>query len=324
VPTLKSILKAPCGSAGFRKGVFRLRKRALTILMYHGIAPQPPAVPDWCQVPVQEFAAQMAYVSSAYNVLPLRDIVDRLEHRAALPDHAAAVTFDDAFQSFEATALPVLERHGLPATVFVVTSLADSGEPPWPERLYHAIVHTGETSLSLDGRTWDLSTNEARGVAYPEIVAALRGMEAEKKTAVLATLVSGLGVDRDRSGGAPAGATMRWEDIERLAGKEAIHFGAHTHTHEDLPVCSPERQRVEIETSRERLREHVGYADLFAYPNGEYTAFTKSLVREAGFRAAVTTKHALNGRGADLYELSRVGIGPGLSPDQFEGKVLGY
>jgi peptidoglycan/xylan/chitin deacetylase (PgdA/CDA1 family) len=38
------------------------------------------------------------------------------------------VTFDDAFRSVE-HALPVLERLGIPATVFVCSSLADSGAP---------------------------------------------------------------------------------------------------------------------------------------------------------------------------------------------------
>jgi peptidoglycan/xylan/chitin deacetylase (PgdA/CDA1 family) len=38
------------------------------------------------------------------------------------------VTFDDAYRSIE-TALPILERLGVPATIFVCTGLADDGRP---------------------------------------------------------------------------------------------------------------------------------------------------------------------------------------------------
>jgi peptidoglycan/xylan/chitin deacetylase (PgdA/CDA1 family) len=49
------------------------------------------------------------------------------------PGRRVAVTFDDAYRSVREIALPILERLGLPATVFVPTAHVDSVEPmSWP------------------------------------------------------------------------------------------------------------------------------------------------------------------------------------------------
>ena len=66
------------------------------------------------------------------------------------------VTFDDAFSSV-LDALPVLERHGVRATVFACTALADDG------RTFPIVEHTGDASpaeSNLRTLTWD----ELRGV----------------------------------------------------------------------------------------------------------------------------------------------------------------
>src|SRR5438477_279294 len=43
----------------------------------------------------------------------------------ALPGRAVLITFDDGYQDFADEAFPLLERHGFPATVFVVTDAAE-------------------------------------------------------------------------------------------------------------------------------------------------------------------------------------------------------
>ena len=51
---------------------------------------------------------------------------DRVLHG---PRRALHVTFDDAYADLMANAIPVLERLGIPATVFAATAFADEGRP---------------------------------------------------------------------------------------------------------------------------------------------------------------------------------------------------
>lgn len=64
-----------------------------------------------------------------YRPLPLGEALERPP-----PGRVLAVTFDDAYRSVLEWGLPVLERLGVPATVFVPTAYVGSGEPmAWAE-----------------------------------------------------------------------------------------------------------------------------------------------------------------------------------------------
>lgn len=65
-----------------------------------------------------------------YAVLPLSDIVDRLQGGNPLPERCVAITVDDAFRSFLRGAVPLLREYGYPATLFV-----NSGEMDGPDYL---------------------------------------------------------------------------------------------------------------------------------------------------------------------------------------------
>ena len=91
----------------------------LRILMYHRIADT--LEKDILAVTPFAFARQMAWLKSeGWQVLPLREALLRLE-QGALPDRAAALTFDDGYRDNYEEAFPVLARLGFPATVFPVT-----------------------------------------------------------------------------------------------------------------------------------------------------------------------------------------------------------
>jgi hypothetical protein len=85
-------------------------------------------------------------------------------------------------------------------------------------------------------------------------------------------------------------------------------------------------QYEELRASRDILRERLGSADLFAYPNGrraDFTTFTKKLLLELEYRCGVTTQPGLNRPGADLYELHRVCVGADTTLPEFELRMIG-
>jgi len=322
--TIKKLLKSPWNLAGVRRITRKAHQKSLTILMYHGITAEPLPVYNWCHIPLNEFRGQMAFLAENYTVLPLIEAVTRIRENKPLPDFAACITFDDAFRSVQDNALPLLEQHQLPATLFVVTGLAEEGQPAWPERLLVMLMNTRKTNVRLWDTELPLETAEDRSKAHSVLLRMLRNVPVEQKekelTMLAENLVQGTLVLDETS---PV-ATLRWPEIETLAKNNLFHFGPHTHNHEELPMCAPEEQRKEIAASHELLKEHIGYSEIFAYPNGRFTAETKNIVRGLGLRAAVTTKHALNSENPDLFELSRVGIGAGLEQFRFEAKILGY
>ncbi|GAB3772175.1 hypothetical protein GCM10028796_42320 [Ramlibacter monticola] len=75
-----------------------------------------------------QFGAQLDWLArNGYRVIPLRDLVGYLAGRQALPKRAVVITIDDGYESAHRHALPLLRKHGFPATVFVYTDFVGGG-----------------------------------------------------------------------------------------------------------------------------------------------------------------------------------------------------
>lgn len=58
-----------------------------------------------------------------FRCATLQDVVLRHAMGQSMPARTYCITFDDGFQNFHSKALPILEKHGLRATVFLVSDL---------------------------------------------------------------------------------------------------------------------------------------------------------------------------------------------------------
>ncbi|HEV8614008.1 MAG TPA: polysaccharide deacetylase family protein [Methylomirabilota bacterium] len=101
--------------------------RRIPILMYHQVGEPVAGLPatDECVSPAR-FARQMrALVAAGYRTITLGELGRALrEHPGRVPGRCAVVTFDDGLRGQFVEALPVLQRHGLRATFFVIAGSA--------------------------------------------------------------------------------------------------------------------------------------------------------------------------------------------------------
>ncbi len=99
------------------------------VLMYHRFGED--SLPS-TSVRLAQFDAHLAELTSGrYQVLALPEILARLRAGEALPDHAVAITIDDAALSVYQEAWPRLKAAGLPVTIFVSTQPLDLGLPSY-------------------------------------------------------------------------------------------------------------------------------------------------------------------------------------------------
>jgi peptidoglycan/xylan/chitin deacetylase (PgdA/CDA1 family) len=304
----------------------RRAKTAVAIVMYHGVTRDALPFFNWCQLDAGSFERQMEFLAHEYTVLPLAEVVGRLAAGRALPDHTAVVTFDDGFRNVGSTAFPVIERLQIPSTVFVVTSLVGTHQPPWTDRLFHAMANTTAGAVTLEETTWPLTTANHCSTAHRAICRRLKQVETGRKEELLRDVFRQLGAQREVPPDSPL-ATMDWPEIERLSRTGLMTFGSHTHTHPILSRCSPDVQREELRVSRDILRDRLGSADLFAYPNGtrdDFTGVTKRLLAELGYRCGLATVPGLNRAGADPFELRRVNVGAAEAFSLFQRNMIGW
>ena len=83
-------------------------------------------------------------------------------------------------------------------------------------------------------------------------------------------------------------------------------IGAHTCTHPRLSFLSRDQAKEEIFASKKKLEDRFGLPlEHFAYPYGDYNQTTVELVREAGFKTAVTMHRGVNLPNTPPFELKR-------------------
>ena len=134
--TAKRMLKRTAGVAStlLHPFVARPDRPSVCILAYHRVADVSfvdPHLDNWNVTP-EMFEKQIASLASFAEIIAVSEIPSRLAAAPAAarpPKPLVCLTFDDGFANFFSEALPVLRRHGAPATLSVVTKYVGSNEP---------------------------------------------------------------------------------------------------------------------------------------------------------------------------------------------------
>jgi peptidoglycan/xylan/chitin deacetylase (PgdA/CDA1 family) len=93
----------------------------------------------------------------------------------------------------------------------------------------------------------------------------------------------------------PMPAIASWNELRAEERAGLARFEPHTLTHPVLTGLSREGARREILESKRAVEHELGRpARLFCYPGGYYSPREVELVRECGFRAAVTCEFGAN------------------------------
>jgi peptidoglycan/xylan/chitin deacetylase (PgdA/CDA1 family) len=97
--------------------------------------------------------------------------------------------------------------------------------------------------------------------------------------------------------------------LRELASHPLIAIGGHTRTHPRLSTLPRERALAEILDGKRILEDWLGrQMDHFAYPYGDHSEETAALVREAGFRSAVTVVPGDITRETDPFRIGRTPV----------------
>jgi peptidoglycan/xylan/chitin deacetylase (PgdA/CDA1 family) len=304
----------------------------LLILCYHGIRRDDDPERSWLLLPGGEFERQIKYLSDYYRVRFLDDVLDDLG-AGVLTEPTACVTFDDGYLNNYSIAYPVLQKYGVPATIYLATGLIGSERMLWTTTLELAL--STSLPLSVDAEREGLGVRvlrtraEARSFAKA-IADRLKALPAATRAARLSELFGALPPDA-----APLNmnyAMMSWSQAEELAASGLIQFGAHTVNHEIVSTLDDTDLDREITASVEMVRALLSksgrraLSQTFAYPNGRPQDFddrSKRLLQSNGIRAAVTTIDGMNEPERDRFSLRRFVVGGDISFEQFRVQASG-
>ena len=313
--------------------MLRRRARGAVVLLYHSVGDGDTDA-QLLSVAPERFAEHLELIVAEGEPLALGDLALAAWSGADVSARGVAVTFDDGYADNLLAAKPLLERHGVPATVFVAAGLL--GRTFWwdelerlllqPGRLPRLVsLEIGDEELQVDlGDDADYGAARAAGASgwtvldrsdpgprqrlYRLLAERLRTLEHDERERVIDRLRAVTTLDEPNAAAARRPLTLA--ELQRLPAHGLVDVGAHTVTHPVLAVLPPARQREEIAGSKARLEEAFGHpVRAFSYPYGAAVTFddaTVALVRGAGFTHACATMPHRVGAATDPYRIPRL------------------
>ncbi|MGI0107069.1 polysaccharide deacetylase family protein [Salinimicrobium sp. WS361] len=223
-----------------------------------------------------QFEQQMLMLKSLYTILDVHTLRDSIS-LGALPKNPILITFDDGDSSLYHKAFPILKKLGIPATIFVITGLINSQRPFWWDEIeYYLGKEAGNKKV------WEVKS-------WPNI----------ERESFLKKL-------RNTSIKSP----LKYKQLTSAQLKEmqdaGIIIANHSHTHPMFDQCTQEELVKELTLSTNKLKFFGFTPNIFAYPNGNFSARDEIILKNHGINQAFLFDHRINKNIEKSLRISRL------------------
>jgi len=274
------------------------------------------------RTPLQLFEKQLHWLSQFANFVSLSDIVTP----ASSDRWRVAVTFDDGYRDNVELGLPLFRRYEVPVTWFLSTQfIEERNHLPWWDLVDYIAQHARDkVEVTVEGwaRSYSFSAQDERDRFRKDMQEAFRAADWSVRKALHENLRAACNQFTSLSSNAFADREL----VVQAASSPWISIGGHTVSHPNLSEVAPRRLRYEVKKGRERLQEWTGEpVDWFAYPYGgesTHDETTRRVVRDAGFKGAVTTGRGYVSETSDVFALPRFMVPSWAGMPGFKAGVL--
>jgi len=114
---------------------------------------------------------------------------------------------------------------------------------------------------------------------------------------------------------------LTWDDIGEMA-KGGMFIEAHGSTHVDLTLLSNDGIAQQVTEAMQAFQTHIhAIPRVYCYPAGKFNQTVINILREKGYRAAVSTRYGCVHYQDDLFQLRRVRISGSDSLSTFNSRI---
>jgi peptidoglycan/xylan/chitin deacetylase (PgdA/CDA1 family) len=304
------------------------RSSRVLVLCYHGISVADEHEWDPALFMSRErFRARMEILrDEGCTVLSLGEAVRRCD-QGALPPRSVVITFDDGTTDFVECAVPILQKFGYPATLYLTTYYCDLGVPVpttatsyllWKARAAGYIEFAG--LFGIDGRR-SVDTVDDRRELHRTIAGWLKDASTTAKTEAIEAL-------SQRAGFAPGGfVASRLSQIMSAAEVRALpadQIDVELHTHRHRTPADPELFLRELRDNEAVIQDLRGRVPRhFCYPDGVFRSEMAAVLDRMHILSATTCRSGLLSPTTNRFLIPRVVDTMNGSEETFRGWIAG-
>lgn len=243
------------------------------------------------------------YKAKGYFFATMDDVEQIVSGKMKVKQKFVCFTFDDGYVDNFSVAYPIFKRYNCPFTIYITTDFPDYKAIVWWYVLDDLIMENSELRLG-DGSHFICNTMEEKNETFKLIhkkISDLKPNLIEEKFNEWFVDYNYSFYDTVRK------LSMSWEQILQLSDEGLCTIASHTVTHPYLTSITPEQQRMEMHSSKERLElELAKDVAHFAYPFGSHNKITANIVETVGYKTAVIAWGGVVRAGVNPFLLQRV------------------
>ena len=298
------------------------------VLMYHRIFEREYDAWNICVTP-KNFEEHVSILKKYFNLLNLKNYMEIRQKKNKIIKRYAVVTFDDGYSDNYYYGKPLLEKHDVPATLFVVAGAVDKRSEFWWDQLARIVYDNYETiiknypDIMQKGKHDDINLQAMSKLEVCKIIHEhLQTLKMDEREQVLQSISKHNTTNRkpDKND-----LPLTNEQIREMTSNKGIfEIGAHTISHPLLSRLSIDEQREEIEGGKNKLEELIDEKVVsISYPHGDYNNTTLDIIKESNYKYGCTVKKGKVYHSSNYYEIPRIKVLE-WTGEEFENRIQQY
>jgi peptidoglycan/xylan/chitin deacetylase (PgdA/CDA1 family) len=327
VPQAAMTLRRMAGVTGMAR-VARAASPWLTVLTYHRVAPSSAGVAfdvGVIDARPEQFDRQLAFVKRWFDPLSIEDVLDHVVGAKPLPQNPILITFDDGYRDNHDVALPILLRHGVPATFFIATDFIERRRPFWWDQVARILKGSPRDRIVIEYPEhveWPLGGEPARVAAVGRVLRVIKDTYWLDLDRFLAELqrAAGVALGASEERRLADETVMTWDHVAALR-RAGMGVQSHTRTHRVLQTLEPAQLAEELRGSRGILEDVLGEpVRAISYPVGRPlrgVPHVREAVRSAGYELGFSNGTGVNPPRLDPFDIKRLSLDVALDDPFF-------
>ncbi len=254
------------------------------------------------------------FKTKGYTFVSLDDLQAWLEKKKKIKQKFICLTFDDGYRDNLIYGLPILEKHAVPATLYVTNCFPNGTGILWWYLFEEHAKKTHQFILksSIGSYEFHWKNEEEAHVQFGRISESIKAIPTPEIESVL---VEAFGKTSSEFKQLCNSLSLSWEEIITLSKHPLITIGAHTMQHVSVKQQSIDVVQNEMITSKKELEHYIGKeVKHFAYPfGGTFDVGEKDLeiAQKVGFKTSTLNQvgNIFESNHKSMHALARMPLG---------------
>lgn len=254
------------------------------ILCYHGVVEKPNFSVNNRHMSLRQFDEDMIYLKNRFRIVSMSEMAVLSKENRKVEKDTIVLTFDDGYENNFQNIAPILEKHKIPATFYIITESFENEEfMVWCDLVDFAKAAVVE-DLIFDDKIFKRSNSYINPDTQISITDYIKKLGSEREAALEAF------EKRYRTQIAPfvkmrsLWKLMSKDQVKTLSQNPLFEIGSHTQKHYCLGKIDAALVKKELTESKSAL-ENLLQKEVksIAFPDGSYNETAKKIALEAGY-----------------------------------------